>query len=57
MEIFCNDYRHKVGHEVGDSVLVFPDGTVIQDIHYSTKRGTRSLKKLSLGVEKSEAGA
>jgi len=57
MEIFCNDYHHKVGYEVGDSVFVFPDGAVIQDIHYSTKRGTRSLKKLSLGVEKSEAGA
>jgi len=54
MEIFYNDYHHKVGYEVGDSVLVFPDGAVIQDIHYRTKRGTRSLKKLSLEVEEFE---
>jgi len=54
MEIFYKDYHRKVGYEVGDSVFVFPDGAVIQDIHYSTKRDPQSLKKLRLGVEEAE---
>jgi len=48
MEIFYRSCRREVGYKVGDSVFVFPDGTVIQDISYSTKRGIRSLKKLKI---------
>jgi len=48
MEIFCRDYRREVGYKIADSIFVFPDGTVIQDISYGTKRGIRSLKKLKI---------
>jgi len=48
MEIFCRDYRREVGYKIADSIFVFRDGTVIQDISYSTKRGIRSLKKLKI---------
>jgi len=48
MEIAYRDYFREVGYVVSDSVFVFPDGAVIQDIHYSTKRSIRSLKKLKI---------
>ena len=49
MEIFCRDYRREVGYKIADSIFcLFGDGTVIQDISYSTKRGIRSLKKLKI---------
>jgi len=48
MEIFYRSCRREVGYNVADSIFVFPDGTVIQDISYSTKRGIRSLKKLKI---------
>jgi len=50
MEIFYRDYHHEVDFAVGDSIFVFPDGTVIQDISYSTKHGPRSLQKLVLNA-------
>jgi len=48
MEIAYRDYSREVGYAVGDSVFIFSDGAVIQDIHYSTKYGPRSLKKLKI---------
>jgi len=48
MEIFYRSCRREVGYNVADSIFVFPDGTVIQDISYSTKHGPRSLKKLKI---------
>jgi len=48
MEIFYRSCRREVGYNIADSIFVFPDGTVIQDISYSTKRGIRSLKKLKI---------
>jgi len=50
MEIFCRDYRREVGYKIADSIFVFRDGTVIQDISYGTKRGPRSLQKLELNA-------
>jgi len=50
MEIFYRSCRREVGYNIADSIFVFPDGTVIQDISYSTKHGPRSLKKLKLNA-------
>jgi len=50
MEIFYRSCRREIGYNVADSIFVFPDGTVIQDISYSTKHGPRSLQKLKLNA-------
>jgi len=50
MEIFYRSCRRGIGYNVADSIFVFPDGTVIQDISYSTKYGPRSLQKLKLNA-------
>jgi len=50
MEVAYKEYTREVGYKVGDSIFAFPDGTVIQDIHYDTREGTRSLKRVRLGT-------
>jgi len=50
MEIFYRSCRREIGYNVADSIFVFQDGTVIQDISYSTKYGPRSLQKLELNA-------
>ena len=50
MEIFYRNCRREVGYNIADSIFVLPDGTVIQDISYSTKYGPRSLEKLKLNA-------
>jgi len=48
MEVFYRNYLREVGYKVGDTVFAHPDGSVIQEISFDTKVGSKPLEKFKL---------